>query len=160
MKKIGFMAALVFASALSLTAQQTASANHGRGDHKENRTMPSAQDMADKETQRETKMLALTPEQVEQAKAINLKYSQQREDAMKEVAISKDRSAMENKMQGIRLAQDNELKTILTPDQQTKLAKAHADRGDEQGENKGKGNWKKHGKGQKTNDTPQGASNN
>ena len=161
MKKIVLMAILVSASMLSLTAQETASANRGHGE-RANRPMPTAQEMADKETARETKMLNLTPDQVEKVKAINLNYCQQRADLMKEMPQSQDRTAMENKMQGIRLAQDNELKTILTADQQTKLTKAHSEMGNEQhgGGNKGNGNWKNKAKGQNKSETPQGTSNN
>jgi hypothetical protein len=165
MKKLEFLVLLVFASAFALNAQQTASSNRGRnenrGENRVNRPVPTAQEMADKETARETKMLNLTPEQVEQVKAINLNYSQQRADAMKTAAETKDRPAMETQMQGIRLAQDNELKTILTTDQQAKLTKAHSEMGNEQHEgNRGKGNWKNKGKGQNKSETPEGGSNN
>lgn len=167
MKKLGFLVLLVFASAFALNAQQTASSNRGRnenrGENRVNRPVPTAQEMADKETARETKMLNLTPDQIEKVKAINLNYSQQRADAMKTAAETKDRTAMETQMQGIRLAQDNELKTILTADQQAKLTKAHSEMGNEQhggGGNKGKGNWKSKAKGQNKSETPEGGSKN
>ncbi len=148
MKKFCFMVMMLFVSVLSIKAQQTAIANHGQGD-KGNRTMPTAQEMADKETQRQTKMLNLTTDQVAKVKTINLKYSQQRADLMKGMAQSQDRSAMQNKMQGIKLAQDNELKTVLTTDQQATLAKAHKGMDAENGENRGPGKKRNHGGGQR-----------
>ena len=144
MKKVIVLAAFLFAAVVSINAQQTAPMGNrmgGRGNgHRTegsaDRTPPTAQEMADKEIARETKMLDLTPDQVTKAKAINLKYSQQRADLMAEAQKTKDRASMENKMQGIRLAQDNELKSILTADQQAKLDKAH--NGGNHGDGKGK----------------------
>jgi periplasmic protein CpxP/Spy len=153
MKKVLLMALLMTASIVSMNAQRRAHADRAQGEEGGNRTPPTAQEMADKETARETKMLNLTPEQVEKVKTINLNYSQQRLDAMNEAKQTKDRTAMENKMQGIRLAQDNELKTILTPDQQAKLGKAHSEMGE--GGGRGKGDWKNRQKGQQPSGTPQ-----
>jgi periplasmic protein CpxP/Spy len=157
MKKVLLMALLMTASIVSMNAQRRAHADRTEGEQGGNRTPPTAQEMADKETARETKMLNLTPEQVEKVKTINLNYSQQRLDAMSEAKQTKDRTAMENKMQGIRLAQDNELKTILTPEQQAKLTKAHSAMGQEHGGGTGKGDWKNRQKGQQPSGTPNGA---
>jgi periplasmic protein CpxP/Spy len=162
MKKLFLMALLMTASIVSMNAQRRAHADRAQGGESGNRTMPTAQEMADKETARETKMLNLTPEQVEKVKVINLNYSQQRSEAMAAAAATKDRASMENKMQGIRLAQDNELKAILTPEQQAKLTKAHSETGEGHGGGAGKGEWKNRQKGQQSSGTPQqqGANNN
>ena len=154
MKKVFFLATLLLATVLTVKAQAPASSGKQWKSDGDNRTAPSAQEMADKETQRQTKMLNLTPEQVEKVKTINLNYSQQRLDLMKEIAASPNRSAAENKMQGIRLAQDNELKTILTADQQAKLAKAHSNM------DEGKGQWKgRSGGGRRRGNGQQGGNN-
>ncbi len=146
MKKLCFMLMLSVVSVLSIKAQQGGGmkrANHGQGENGQ-RTVLTAQEMADKETQRQTKILELTPEQVVKVKIINLKYSQQRADLMKVMTQSQDHSAVQNKMQGIKLAQDNELKTVLTADQQAKLAKAHSNMDNGNGGSGNKGNWKNH----------------
>ena len=156
MKKVFFMAALSCATILSANAQQQGEQHRkeGHGMKDGTHTMPTAQEMADKETMRETKMLNLTQEQVAKAKVINLDYSQQRADLMKSMASTDDRAAMENKMKGIRMAQDNALKAILTPEQQAILTKKHSEMGDDKG---GKmGGAKMHKKGQKPSGATQG----
>jgi hypothetical protein len=82
-----------------------------------NRAMPTAQEMADKETERQTKMLNLNTDQIAKVKVFNLKYCQQRADALN----NPNRQGLGKTMQAIREAQDTELKTILTPDQQAIL---------------------------------------
>ena len=94
MKKLCFMLMLLFVTVLSIQAQEAGGYHRNQADGG-NRTMPTAQEMADKETQRQTKMLNLTTEQVAKVKTINLNYSQQRADLMKEMAASQDRSAMQ-----------------------------------------------------------------
>lgn len=142
------MLMLLFVTVLSIQAQEAGGYHRNQADGG-NRTMPTAQEMADKETQRQTKMLNLTTEQVAKVKTINLNYSQQRADLMKEMAASQDRSAMQNKMQGIKLAQDNELKTVLTTEQQATLAKAHKGMNAENGGNRAQGGRRNHGGGQR-----------
>jgi primosomal protein N' len=161
MKKVFFMAALMFASIISIKAQY---GGGGGGRHRQGagqseqqgpQKIPTAQEMADKETQRQTQLLNLTPEQVAKVKALNLNYSQQRLDLMKEMQATKDRDAAENKMKGIKLAQDNELKAILTPEQQAILAKAHDNMGNKQGGRMKGGAGKGYPKGQKSTGAPQ-----
>lgn len=130
------MTALMFASVLSLKAQygggyggggygrqRMSQAGQEQSQQQANRPIPTAKEMADMETKRETELLNLTPEQAVKVKAIHLNYGQQRLDLLKELQATKDHDAVENKLKGIKLAQDNELKEVLTPEQQVLLAK-------------------------------------
>lgn len=162
MKKVFFMAALMFASIISIKAQygggggrHRQGGGQGQSEQQGPQKIPTAQEMADKETQRQTLLLDLTPEQVVKVKALNLNYSQQRLDLMKEMQATKDRDAAENKMKGIKLAQDNELKSILTTEQQAKLAKGYDKMGGKQGGKMKGGAGKGYQKGQRTTGTPQ-----
>ena len=56
-------------------------------------------------------------------KAWSLNYSHQRLELMKEYQQTKDQESIENKLKGLKLAQDNDLKEILTPEQQVLLKK-------------------------------------
>ncbi len=141
MKKIFLLAILLIASVSSIKAQNGARGRNGqypRGENQADRPTPTPQEIADKETERLTKMLELTPEQAAKVKALNLDYTQQRFQLAHELAQLQDRSAMETKLQGIKMAQDNALKDILTPEQQVLLAKG--------GRKKGKNDKKKQAK--------------
>ena len=161
MKKIFLLAILSIASVLSLKAQ------YGQGQYggsrgrnqfpppsqkEENRAPPTPQEVADKETVRITQMLELTPEQVAKLKVINLDYTQQRFALAHELSQLQDRSGMDAKLQGIKMAQDNAIKEILTPEQLVLFAKG--------GRKKGKGDKKKQPKVEEPTGKPQGATNN
>jgi Spy/CpxP family protein refolding chaperone len=163
MKKIFLLAILSVASVLSLKAQygqgQYGGGGRGRNSQlpspsqkEENRAPPTPQEVADMETARLTQMLELTPEQVAKLKVISLDYTQQRFALAHELAQLQDRSGMEAKLQGIKMAHDNAIKEILTPEQVVLFAKG--------GRKKGKGDKKKQPKVEEAAEKTQGATNN
>ncbi len=92
----------------------------GKGDKMEaraRRPMPTAQEMADKETERAIRMFKLTDSQIAKAKVINLKYCQQRSDLFN----NPDKTSLGVKMKAIRESQDNEIKNILDEKQKALL---------------------------------------
>jgi Spy/CpxP family protein refolding chaperone len=127
MKRISLIAAFSMTAFLSLNAQSMMGGRRGHGGNdgsvRREQTVMSPQEIVEKQLQKETKLLGLTPEQVEKAKAIHLKFNQQRAELMAEYQQVKNVSSAETKMQGIQMAEDTEFKEILTPEQQIKFAK-------------------------------------
>ncbi len=127
MKRISLIAAFSMTAFLSLNAQSLMGGRRGQGGNdgsvRREQTVMSPQEIVEKQLQKETKLLGLTPEQVEKAKAIHLKFNQQRAELVAEYQQVKNVNSAEMKMQGIQMAEDTEFKEILTPEQQIKFAK-------------------------------------
>ncbi len=91
--------------------------------------------MAEKQTTRMVEKLSLDEKQVEQVKAINLKYAQQQKAAKeKEKAERETKKAERQKAQEAKMA---ELKKVLTTEQFAKLEQAQEKRGARKGSRKG-----------------------
>jgi hypothetical protein len=127
MKKVSLIAAFSMTAFLSLNAQTLMGGRRGQGGNdgsvRREQTVLSPQEMVDKLVEKETKLLSLTPEQAVKAKAIHLKFNQQRAELVAEYQQVKNVASAETKMQGIQMAEDMEFKELLTPDQQIKFAK-------------------------------------
>lgn len=127
MKRVSLIAAFSMTVFLSLNAQTLMGGQRGRSGAddsiREAQTVRSPQEIMEKQVQKETKLLSLTPEQVEKAKAIHLQFNQQRAELMAEYQQVKNATSAEVKMQGIQMAEDTAFKEILTPEQQIKFAK-------------------------------------
>jgi Spy/CpxP family protein refolding chaperone len=126
MKKPFLLVLLLLATTLTIHAQGGMRGGGGQqpdGGNQDNRPMPTPKEIADRETAQLTELLELTPEQVVKVKAIVMDYTQQRFQLMQEIQILKDQSAAETKLKGIKMAQDNALNEVLTPEQQAVLKK-------------------------------------
>ncbi|MEY4937312.1 MAG: hypothetical protein RIS64_3671 [Bacteroidota bacterium] len=127
MKRISLIAVFSMTAFLSLNAQSMMGGRRGQGANdggvRREQTVQSPQEMMEKHLQKETKLLSLTPEQVEKAKVIHFKFNQQRAELVAEYQQVKNATSAETKMQGIQMAEDTEFKEILTPEQQIKFAK-------------------------------------
>jgi Spy/CpxP family protein refolding chaperone len=130
MKKISLIAAFSMTAFLSLNAQSLMGGQRGQGGNdggvRREQTVLSPQEIVEKQLQKETKLLGLTPEQVEKARAIHVKFNQQRAELIAEYQQVKDATSAETKMQGIQMAEDMEFKAVLTPEQQIKFAKVRS----------------------------------
>jgi Spy/CpxP family protein refolding chaperone len=130
MKKISLIAAFSMTAFLSLNAQSLMGGQRGQGGNdgsvRREQTVLSPQEIVEKQLQKETKLLGLTPEQVEKARAIHVKFNQQRAELIAEYQQVKDATSAETKMQGIQMAEDMEFKEVLTPEQQIKFAKVRS----------------------------------
>ncbi|MCD7971198.1 MAG: DUF4890 domain-containing protein [Candidatus Azobacteroides sp.] len=96
------------------------------------RTRPSAEDMAKKQTERMAEKLSLTNDQKAKIETINLKYAKQHEASRNSQKSEKD--AMRAEMKKVKEAKDAELKAVLTDEQYTKYQQDRPEKRD-----KGKG---------------------
>ena len=85
--------------------------------------MPDPKDMAQHETDRMKKGLLLTDSQTVKINLVNLKFAQQRLDMVKEVRESGDITQIQNKVEGLELAKNEDLRPILTEEQMKKWPK-------------------------------------
>ena len=85
--------------------------------------MPDPKDMAQNETDRMKKGLLLTDSQTVKINLVNLKFAQQRLDMVKEVRESGDVTQIQNKVEGLELAKNEDLRPILTEEQMKKWPK-------------------------------------
>lgn len=92
----------------ALFAVNTISAQRGGGQDL------TAEQRAEKKTERMTEQLSLTSAQTQQVAALNLKYAQQKENLKAKSVDKADSKAVKEQM---RSEQETELKSILTPEQ-------------------------------------------
>jgi Spy/CpxP family protein refolding chaperone len=130
MKKICLIAGFSVTAFLSLNAQSLMGGRRGYGGNdgqvRREQTVMTPQEMVEKLVQKEIKLLNLTPEQAEKAKAIHVKFNQERTELVAEYQKLKDATSAETKMQGIQMAEDMALKEVLTPEQQIKFTKVRS----------------------------------
>lgn len=93
------------------------------GDDKAAPKMPTPKEMADRETQRYKKELALTDEQTTQVAAINLKYNGEFRIIFDEAKAAGDFSTVRNRIDGVMMAKNNEIKPLLSTEQKVKFDK-------------------------------------
>lgn len=113
--KTGFFLVLISFFTLSVPAQNAP---------KEKKEM-SAEEMAEKQTERIAADLDLNADQKAKIKAIKLKYNEQvkakaQASGEKKRAMQKKIKAEREEMKAIREAQDKEIKSVLTPEQYEK----------------------------------------
>ena len=85
--------------------------------------MPDPGVMAQHETDRMKKSLLLTDSQTVKVQSVNVKYMLMRMDVIKEVKESGDYSQIQNKVEGLELAKNEDLRPILTEEQMKKWPK-------------------------------------
>jgi len=120
MKKFFFLSLFILGAINFVSAQQQEEQN---GDDKAAPKMPTPKEMADRETQRYKKELVLTEEQTTQVSAINLKYNGQFREIFDEAKAAGDFSTVRNKMEGVMMAKNNEIKPLLSTEQKVKFDK-------------------------------------
>ncbi len=119
MKKFIFLSMLILGALNFASAQQS----EEQGDDKPERKMPTPKEMADRETQRYKKDLVLTDEQTAKVSEINLKYNGQFMEIIADAKASGDYSTVRNKMEGVMMAKNNEIKPLLSTEQKVKFEK-------------------------------------
>ena len=85
--------------------------------------MPDPTETAQKQTDRMTKELQLNAEQSDKVAVINLKYAQEQKKAMEEVMQTRNFVGMQNKMESMHSAKDEEVKALLDEAQKKKWKK-------------------------------------
>ena len=85
--------------------------------------MPDIKELAQHETDRMKKGLILTDSQVVKVNLVNMKFLKQRMEVIHEVKESGDFSQIQNKVDGIELAKNEDLRPILTEEQMKKWPK-------------------------------------
>lgn len=93
--------------------------------------MPDPKDMAQHETDQMKKGLLLTDSQTVKVNSVNLKFAQQRLDMVREVRASGDMSQIQNKVEGLELAKNEDLRPILSEEQMKKWPKVRKKMQDE-----------------------------
>ena len=75
------------------------------------------EERAQKQTEWMKQNLELSDAQVTRVSAINLKYANQAEDIIQKNGSGTDREAIHEQMKTLQASKDEELRTVLTPDQ-------------------------------------------
>lgn len=119
MKKFFFLSLFILGAINFMSAQQS----EEQGDDKAAPKMPTPKEMADRETQRYKKELTLADEQTTQIAAINLKYNGQFKEIFDEAKAAGDFSTVRNKIEGVMMAKNNEIKPLLSTEQKVKFDK-------------------------------------
>ncbi len=116
MKKFIFLCVFILSAINFVSAQE-------EQEQKEERKMPTPKEMADRETVRYKKDLALTDDQTAKVAAINLKYGEEFRIIFEEAKASGDFSTVRNRMEGVLMAKNNEIKPLLSTEQKVKFDK-------------------------------------
>ncbi len=85
--------------------------------------LPDPTETAQKQTDRMTKELKLNAQQSDEVAKINLKYAQEQQKAMQELMQTRNFAGMQNKMESMHTAKDEEVKVLLNEDQKKKWKK-------------------------------------
>lgn len=97
--------------------------NFAQAQSHEEPKLPDPKDMAQVETDRMKKGLILTDSQTVKVNLVNLKFAQQRLDMIREVRESGDITQIQNKVEGLELAKNEDLRPILSEEQMKKWPK-------------------------------------